>query len=117
MQSIKNMLQSLKLALHLLRYVKSGGKPTWDDADATEYSRFMDSYAGKKLWVLLNQMLEQRAIHACSGGGGSFASGKVAGFREAIAVLEFMRMSNPNEEFSSGDETGVGSSLIERYRP
>jgi hypothetical protein len=111
------MLQSLKLALHLLRYVKSGGKPSWDDSDAIEYSRYMDSYSGKKLWVLLNQMLEHRAVHACSGGGGSFASGKVAGFREAIAVLEYMRMSNQTEQFSSGDESGVASSLIERYRP
>jgi len=117
MRALRNMLQSLTLALHLLRYVKSGGKPTWEDADASEYARFMDSYAGKKLWVLLNQMLEQRAIHACSGGGGSFASGKIAGFREAIGVLEFMRMSNQNEDFSSGDESGVASSLIERYRP
>ena len=117
MRVIRNMLQSLSLALHLLRYVKSGSKPAWEDSDTVELSRFMDSHSGQKLWVLLNQMLEHRAVHACSGGGGAFASGKIAGFREAIAVIEYMRMSNQSEQFSSGDEGGVASSLIERYRP
>lgn len=117
MTKLRNMLQALKLAIDLHRHVKTGGIPQWTQEDSGELSRFIKSPAGRKLWVLLGQTVERRAIAACTTGGSAHDAGRVVGFREAMAVIEWLKAERTEDEISlKGDVEGV-SSLFERYSP
>lgn len=114
---LRNKLQALKLVLDLHRHVKTGGVPDWTPEDSGELSRFLNSPSGRKLWVLLGQTVERRAIAACTTGGSAHDAGRVVGFREALAVIEWMKAEKIDDEISlKGDVEGV-SSLFERYSP
>lgn len=117
MRRIRNVLQALKLAIDLHRHVKTGGIPEWTNEDSAELSRFFNSPSGRKLWILLGQTVERRAIAACVTGGSAHDAGRVVGFRDAIAVMEWLKAEKTEEEISlRGDTEGV-SSLFERYSP
>jgi len=118
MPSIRNVLQSLMLSISLLRHVRTSVKPEWTDGDSVELERFLQSPTGKKMWVLLGQYYERKAVSACSSGGGEHQAGRVTGFREALAVIEFLSGSRQDEKIISlGNEAEAASSLYERYRP
>ena len=114
---LKNKLQALKLALDLHRHVKTGGIPEWTPEDSGELSRFLNSPSGRKLWVLLGQTVERRAIAACTTGGAPHDAGRVVGFREALAVIEWLKAEKIEDEISPRVDVEGASSLFERYSP
>lgn len=117
MRWLKNKLQALKLALDLHRHVKTGGIPQWTQEDSGELSRFIGSPSGRKLWILLGQTVERRAIAACNTGGSAHDAGRVVGFREALAVIEWLKAEKVEDEISPRVDVEGVSSLFERYSP
>lgn len=117
LDDLKNVLQGVLISLKLFRHVRTSGTPVWGGEEATELSRFLGQPCGRKLWVILHQFYERKAVSACSSGGGAFASGRVAGFRDAIAMIELMSKTIREDEISLDDGDSASSSLHERYRP
>lgn len=105
------------MSIKLYRHVRTAGTPSWGSGESAELSRFLDQPSGRKLWIILSQFHERRAVSACSSGGSPFASGKVVGFREALAMIELMSKSVVEDQISLDDEAVASSSLLERYRP
>lgn len=101
-----------------MRHVRTYAKPQWMDGDSVELERFLGSPSGRKLWILLGQYYERKAVTACSAGGNEHNAGKVTGFREALAVIEFLSGARQEDKIISlGNEDEAASSLYERYRP